>query len=102
MTRLLMLPTTFFKQYAPGDLSNRVLSVVRTFSRLTEDMLSTILSLLFTAVMFVQFFTYGGPLLWTGILVIAFYLLAIYSVYYFRKNVQNSANASASKLNSLL
>jgi hypothetical protein len=29
MTRLLMLPTTFFKRYAPGDLSNRVLSVVR-------------------------------------------------------------------------
>ena len=102
MTRLLMLPTTFFKQYAPGDLSNRVLSVVRTFSRLTEDMLSTILSLLFTAVMFVQFFTYGGPLLWTGILVIAFYLLAIYSVYYFRKNVQNSANVSASKLTGLI
>ena len=102
MTRLLMLPTTFFKQYAPGDLSNRVLSVVRTFSRLTEDMLSTILSLLFTAVMFVQFFTYGGPLLWTGILIIALYLLAIYSVYYFRKNVQNSANVSASKLTGLI
>ena len=102
MTRLLMLPTTFFKQYAPGDLSNRVLSVVRTFSRLTEDMLSTILSLLFTAVMFIQFFTYGGPLLWTGILVLALYLLAIYSVYYFRKNVQNSANVSASKLTGLI
>ena len=102
MTRLLMMPTGFFKQYAPGDLSNRVLTVARTFSRLTEDMLSTILSLLFTAVMFVQFFTYGGPLLWTGILVIALYLLAIYSVYYFRKNVQNSANASASKLTGLI
>jgi ABC-type bacteriocin/lantibiotic exporter with double-glycine peptidase domain len=102
MARLLMLPTTFFKQYAPGDLSNRVLSVVRLFTKLTEDMLSTILSLLFTAVMFIQFFTYGGPLLWTGILVIALYLLAIYSVYYFRKNVQNSANASASKLSGVI
>jgi len=102
MTRLLMLPITFFKQYAPGDLSNRVLSVVRTFTKLTEDMLSTVLSLLFTSVMFIQFFTYGGPLLWTGILVMAVYLLAIYSVYYFRKKVQNSANASASKLTGLI
>ncbi len=102
MTRLLTLPAALFKQYAPGDLSNRVLSVARTFSRLTEDMLSTILSLLFTAVMFIQFFTYGGPLLWTGILVIALYLLAIYSVYHFRKDVQNSANASASKLTGLI
>jgi ABC-type bacteriocin/lantibiotic exporter with double-glycine peptidase domain len=102
MTRLLMLPTTFFKQFAPGDLSNRVLSVVRLFTKLTEDMLSTILSLLFTAVMFIQFFTYGGPLLWTGILVIALYLLAIYSVYYFRKQVQDSANASTSKLTGVI
>ena len=102
MARLLMLPTTFFKQYAPGDLSNRVLSVVRLFTKLTEDMLSTILSLVFTAVMFIQFFTYGGPLLWTGILVIALYMLAIYRVYYFRKNVQNSANESASKLTGVI
>jgi ABC-type bacteriocin/lantibiotic exporter with double-glycine peptidase domain len=102
MARLLMLPTTFFKKYAPGDLSNRVLSVVRMFTQLTEDMLSTILSLLFTAVMFIQFFTYGGPLLWTGILVIGLYMLTIYSVYYFRKQVQNSANASASKLTGVI
>jgi ABC-type bacteriocin/lantibiotic exporter with double-glycine peptidase domain len=102
MARLLMLPTTFFKKYAPGDLSNRVLSVVRMFTQLTEDMLSTILSLLFTTVMFIQFFTYGGPLLWTGILVIGLYMLTIYSVYYFRKQVQNSANASASKLTGVI
>ena len=102
MTRLLMLPTSFFKQYAPGDLSNRVLSVVRLFTKLTEDMLSTILSLLFTAVMFIQFFTYGGPLLWTGILVMALYLLAIYIVYYYRKKVQDGANVSASKLTGVI
>ncbi|MBR0254708.1 MAG: ATP-binding cassette domain-containing protein [Bacteroidales bacterium] len=102
MTRLLMLPSSFFKQYAPGDLSSRVLSVVRLFTKLTEDMLSTILSLLFTAVMFIQFFTYGGPLLWTGILVMIVYLLAIYCVYYFRKQVQDSANASAAKLTGVI
>ena len=102
MTRLLMLPTSFFKQYAPGDLSNRVLSVVRLFTQLTEDMLSTILSLLFTAVMFIQFFTYGGPLLWTGILVLAVYMLAIYIVFYFRRKVQDSANVSGSKLTGVI
>ena len=102
MTRLLSLPTTFFKKFAPGDLSNRVLSVVRLFTQLTEDMLSTILSLAFTAVMFIQFFTYGGPLLYTGILVLAVYMLAIYSVYYYRKQVQNNANASASRLTGLI
>ena len=98
MTRLLMMPAGFFKKYAPGDLSNRVLSVVRLFTQLTEDMLSTILSLVFTSVMFIQFFVYGGPLLWTGILVMLVYALAIYCSYYFRKQVQGSANASISKV----
>lgn len=102
MSRLLMLPTTFFKSFAPGDLSKRVLSVVRLFTQLTEDMLSTVLTLVFTVVMFIQFFTYGGPLLWTGILVLSVYMLAIYSVYYFRNKVQNSANAASSRLTGVI
>lgn len=102
MSRLLMMPTSFFKKYAPGDLSNRVLSVVRISSQLTEDMLSTMLSFLFTAVLFIQFFTYGGPLLYTGILVLAFYLLTIILQYHYRSRVQIKVNASSSKLLGLI
>ena len=102
MTRLLSLPTGFFKKYSPGELSNRVLSVVRFSTHLTEDMLSTILTLLFTVVLFLQFFTYGGPLLWTGILVMALYMLTIYIQYSCRKKVQNQANVYASKLTGLI
>ena len=102
MTRLLSLPTTFFKKYSPGELSNRVLSVVRFSTQLTEDMLSTILTLIFTVMLFIQFFTYGGPLLWTGILVMALYMLTIYVQYSCRKKVQNQANQSASRLTGLI
>jgi ABC-type bacteriocin/lantibiotic exporter with double-glycine peptidase domain len=102
MTRLLSLPTQFFKKYSPGELSNRVLSVVRFSTQLTEDMLSTILTLLFTVVLFIQFFTYGGPLLWTGILVMALYLLTIYVQYSCRKRVQDQANGAASKLTGII
>ena len=102
MTRLLMLPTTFFKKYGPGDLSNRVLSVVRLFTQLTQDMISTVLSMVFTVVMFVQFFTYGGPLLYTGILVIALYAFTVYIQYHYKSTVQDQANASASKLTGLI
>ena len=102
MTRLLMMPTSFFKQYAPGDLANRALSVVRISSQLTEDMLSTTLSFLFTAVLFIQFFTYGGPLLYTGVLVIAFYLFTILLQYYYRSRVQIKVNACSSKLLGLI
>lgn len=102
MTRLLMLPTTFFKKYAPGDLSNRILSVVRLSSQLTENMLSSMLTFLFTAVLFIQFFTYGGPLLYTGIAVLGLYLVFIYIQYYYWSKVQTSVNASNSKLIGLM
>ena len=102
MTRLLSLPAAFFKKYSPGELSNRVLSVVRFSTQLTEDMLSTILTLLFTVMLFLQFFTYGGPLLWTGIVVMALYMLTIYIQYSCRKKVQDQANAHASKLTGLI
>ena len=102
MTRLLSLPVAFFKKYSPGELSNRVLSVVRFSTQLTEDMLSTILTLLFTVMLFLQFFTYGGPLLWTGIVVMALYMLAIYVQYSCRKKVQDQANAYGSKLTGLI
>ena len=102
MTRLLSLPAAFFKKYSPGELSNRVLSVVRFSTQLTEDMLSTILTLLFTVMLFLQFFTYGGPLLWTGIVVMALYMLTIYVQYSCRKKVQDQANAHASKLTGLI
>ena len=102
MTRLLSLPAGFFKSYSPGELSNRVLSVVRFSTQLTEDMLSTILTLLFTVMLFIQFFTYGGPLLYTGIVVMALYMVTIYVQYAFRKKVQDQANVAASKLTGLV
>ena len=102
MTRLLSLPAAFFKRYSPGELSNRVLSVVRFSTQLTEDMLSTILTLLFTVMLFLQFFTYGGPLLWTGILVMVLYMITIYVQYSCRKKVQDQANMHASKLTGLI
>ena len=102
MTRLLSLPTGFYKQYSPGEISNRVLSVVRFSTQLTEDMLSTILTLLFTVILFFQFFTYGGPLLYTGIVVMALYMLTIYIQYSCRKRVQDQANTSASRLTGLI
>lgn len=102
MTRLLMLPTSFFKKYAPGDLSNRLLSVTRLFTQLTYDMLSTMLTMVFTVVMFVQFFTYGGPLLYTGILVLAVYAFTVYLQYHYKSRVQEQANAAGSKLTGLI
>ena len=98
MSRLLLLPATFAKQFTPGDLSNRLLSLSRVSSNLTADFLSTLLTFLFSAIMFVQFFIYGGPLLTTGIIVVILQLVAIILEYYYTQKVQLSVNASGSHL----
>ena len=98
MSRLLLLPATFAKQFTPGDLSNRLLSLSRVSSNLTANFLSTLLTFLFSAIMFIQFFIYGGPLLFTGMVVIIIQLVAIMLEYYYINKVQLSVNASSSHL----
>ena len=98
MSRLLLLPATFIKEFTPGDISNRLLSLSRVSSNLTANFLSTLPTFLFSAVMFIQFFIYGGPLLTTGIIVIMIQLFAIMMEYYYTEKVQLSVNASGSHL----
>ena len=98
MSRLLLLPATFAKKFTPGDLSNRLLSLSRVSSSLTANFLSTLLTFLFSAIMFIQFFIYGGPLLFTGIIVVMIQLLAIALEYYYTEKVQLSVNPSSSRL----
>jgi ABC-type bacteriocin/lantibiotic exporter with double-glycine peptidase domain len=98
MSHLLLLPATFAKSYTPGDLSNRLLSLSRVSSNLTANFLSTFLSFLFSAIMFVQFFIYGGPLLFTGIVVVIIQFAAIMLEYYYTEKVQLSVNSSGSHL----
>ena len=98
MSRLLVLPESFAKTFTPGDLSNRLLSVSRVSADLTANFLSTILTFLFSSIMFVQFFLYGGPLLYTGVAVIALQLAAIALVFYYTRKVQLNVNNSGSHL----
>ena len=102
MSRLLLLPATFAKNFTPGDLSNRLLSLSRVSSNLTASFLSTLLTFLFSAIMFVQFFIYGGALLYTGVIVITLQLAAIFMEYYYTKKVQLNVNDSSSHLIGIL
>ena len=102
MSRLLLLPATFIKAYTPGDLSNRLLSLSSVSSRLTASFLSTMLTFLFSVIMFVQFFIYGGPLLYTGIIVITLQLVGIMLEYYYTKKIQLNVNDSNSHLIGIL
>ena len=102
MTRLLHLPTTFFRQWTAGDLSSRVLSLSHFSGLLTESMLTTILSALFSAILFIQFFIYGGPLLFVGIGVLAFELFFILLNYYYVRKVQGIVTPHRTRMFGLL
>jgi len=102
MSRLLQMPTTFAKRFTPGDLSNRLLSLSRVSSNLTANFLSMALTFLFSAVMVAQFFIYGGPLLYTGIIVILIRIAVLILESYYTQKVQHSVNASGSHLIGML
>ena len=102
MSRLLLLPATFAKGYTSGDLSNRILSLSRVSSCLTASFLSTLLTFLFSAIMFVQFFIYGGVLLYTGVSVIMLQMVAIMLENYYTRRLQISVNDSSSHLIGML
>lgn len=102
MTRLLHLPTTFFRQWTAGDLSSRVLSLSHFSGLLTEGMLTTMLSALFSAILFIQFFIYGGPLLFVGIGVLALELFFILFNYYYVRKVQSIVTPHRTRMFGLL
>ena len=102
MTRLLHLPAAFFRQWTAGDLSGRVLSLSHFSALLTESMLTTMLSALFTSILFIQFFIYGGPLLFVGIGVMLLELFFIFLNYYYVKKVQDTVTPNRSRMFGLL
>ena len=102
MSRLLQMPTTFAKRFTPGDLSNRLLSLSRVSSNLTASFLSMLLTFLFSFVMVAQFFIYGGPLLYTGIIVVLIRVVALILESHYTQKVQRSVNASGSRLIGML
>jgi ABC-type bacteriocin/lantibiotic exporter with double-glycine peptidase domain len=99
---MLQMPTTFAKKFTPGDLSNRLLSLSRVSSNLTANFLSMLLTFVFSAVMVAQFFIYGGPLLYTGIIVILIRIAVLILESYYTQKVQHSVNASGSHLIGML
>ena len=98
MQHLLMLPTGFFKKFSSGDLMSRVLTVSKFSAMLSSDTLATILTFLFSVVMFVQFFIYGGPLLWTGIVVMVYIVFVWFLHYHYTKKVREAVSPGWSKL----
>ena len=98
MARTYSLPAPFFKDYSPGDLSNRVMSI-SNLCRLMNDMtMSSILTILFSVVYFYQIFVYAKALmvLCIGLMVLNIAVLCLIS--YFQAKHNNKYMQIDSKL----
>ncbi len=71
MMRLLSLPANFFKEYASGDLAARMGYISSLCAMLTNTVLSTGLTSLFSLIYITQMVNYGPGLVVPGLIVIA-------------------------------
>lgn len=72
MMRLLSLPASFFKDYAAGDLAGRMNYLTLLCSSLTNTVLTSGLTAIFSLVYIVQMIQYGPGLAGPGLIVILF------------------------------
>ncbi|ATW23938.1 NHLP bacteriocin export ABC transporter permease/ATPase subunit [Candidatus Formimonas warabiya] len=75
MMRLFSLPTTFFKDYSSGELSNRLMSIATLCKMISNVVLTTGLTALFSFVYIFQMGSYAPMLVGPGLLII-FVMLA--------------------------
>ncbi len=78
MMRLYSLPATFFRDYSAGELSSRTLSINKLCTLLTDAVLTSGLTALFSFVYVFQMYVYAPSLVLPGLLCI--FLLLCFSV----------------------
>lgn len=75
MMRVFSLPAAFFKDYSAGELSNRIMSITTLCNMLSNTVMSTGLSALFSFVYIFQMGHYAPMLVVPGILIILIMLM---------------------------
>ena len=70
MMRTLSLPADFFKQYSAGELSNRINSIKSLFSMISDAILSTGLTSVFSLIYIGQIFRFAPTLVTPALLVV--------------------------------
>lgn len=78
MMRVFSLPATFFKDYSAGELSSRTMSIKTLCSMLSNAVMTTGLSALFSFVYIFQMGTYAPVLVVPGLLII--FMMLIFSI----------------------
>ncbi|MBS7525363.1 NHLP bacteriocin export ABC transporter permease/ATPase subunit [Fusibacter paucivorans] len=75
MARLYALPTSFFKKYAAGEMSKRVMSINEMSIKLSDTVLSSLLTALF-AIVYIFQMAYFAPMLMPTAIGVLFWMFA--------------------------
>lgn len=98
MARLLLLPSSFFRKYAPGDLSARVLAVNNIYQLLSAQMLATMAAGIFSVMYIMAAFMYAKSMIWLITLIVVAHLWLSYALIKnygkeYKEKIAHSVNA---------
>lgn len=98
MGRAYNLPTGFFRRYSSGDLSNRIMGFSQLCSLLSDQALSSLLTLLFSLIYIWQIFRYAKALLVPALLILAATVLLLCINYWVDSNYRERLLTKMSRL----
>lgn len=101
MARTFGLNTKFFREYAAGDLSNRVMAITQISNELADTVLTDILTVLFSAGYFIQIFIFAPKLFGLSVCIMAAYLITMAFFYVIALRANSVYMPRQSKLNGL-
>ena len=102
MQRTYMLPAPFFRQFASGELANRVLAVSEVCQLVSDTVLTSLLTVLFSVFYLYQVSLYGGSLIGLCILLLIIKLGLIIAGYYYNARFVRQTQPHASHLQGVL
>lgn len=100
--RLLALPTSFFKQYPTGELSNRANGITQIMSILSASVMNAGLSGVFSLVYLVMLFWYSSQLAWMALGLVFLTVLVAGVINYARVSLIEKETDASNKLQTLV
>ncbi|MEN6389347.1 MAG: NHLP bacteriocin export ABC transporter permease/ATPase subunit [Syntrophomonas sp.] len=101
MSRLLLLPAVFFKEYNAGELSSRISAIMQLCEMLANTILSTGLTALFSFIYIFQIISFAPALVAPALLVILVQLMVVVMTSLIQLNLTRRQMKLGAKLNGI-
>jgi len=98
MARLFSLPTSFYKQFTAGEISHRVMGIQQLSMKLSDTVLSTLLTALFSLIYILQMMQFAPALVLPGFIIILTMLSFTLVVGYVQQQLMRGKLQIAAKL----